>query len=281
MGKGEVMSNADYRKHEGISKSALFTIAKSPLHYKWLMDNEQEREDTPALLFGRAVHKYILEREDFGKEFVVAPKVDKRTKEGKAVYEAFVAESSGKDIITEEDFDVIKEMAAVVDSIPFAKRLLTGDHELSFFWTDKETEEPCKCRPDCLTEIKGQKIIVDYKTTDCAETDSFMKSAIKYGYDLQAGMYSEGMKANTGDDYLFIFVAQEKRPPYAVNILQADKMFVREGNDLFHDLLRILHECKITNNWYGYMGENNEISNLTLFGSLLKEYESKAGDEDV
>lgn len=84
--------------------------------------------------------------------------------------------------------------AAVVHENKFADRLLQGKHEISFFWTDEATGEECKCRPDDIVVIGDQHILVDYKTTDNAETEAFRSSAIKYGYDLQAGMYLEGTK---------------------------------------------------------------------------------------
>lgn len=271
MAEGQVMSNKEYREHEGISKSQLYKITQSPLHFKYALDNPTE--DTPALLFGRAVHKYILEKEDFEKEFAVAPNVDRRTKAGKEEWALFQVNNEGKDIISQDDFETIKAMAEVVECNKIAKRLLTGKHERSFFWEDEQTQEICKCRPDCLATIGDNHIIVDYKTTDNAEQEAFMKSAIKYGYDLQAGMYTEGMKSNTGNDYSFIFVAQEKKPPYAINILQADEYFMKEGNNLFHDLLGIYHECKLTDNWYGYEGADGEIANMSLPKWLLKEFQ--------
>ena len=65
------MTNKEYREHEGISRSELFKIAKSPLHFKYALDHPEEK--TPALIFGGAAHKYILEMGDFDKEYAVAP----------------------------------------------------------------------------------------------------------------------------------------------------------------------------------------------------------------
>lgn len=269
--KGLTMTNKEYREHDGISKSQLSEIAKSPLHFKYAMENQ--KEDTKALLFGRAVHKYILEKDDFEKEFAVAPVCDRRTKEGKEIYKEFELSSVGKDVIDAEMFEQIKEMAEVATANKYVNLLLNGEHETSYFWVDKETREMCKCRPDCLTEIGDQKIIVDYKTTDNAETEAFKKSAISYFYDLQAGMYTEGMKACTGNDYVFMFIAQEKKPPYAINIMQADEYMIKEGTQLFHDLLGTYHECKVTDHWYGYEGKDNEIGNLGLPAWLQKQFE--------
>ena len=98
MSEGLVMSNAEYRKTEGISSTELKKIAKSPAHYRWWKDNPQQ--DTPSLLFGRAAHKYALEKDDFFTEFAVAPNVDRRTKLGKEQWTLFEADNQGKDIIS-------------------------------------------------------------------------------------------------------------------------------------------------------------------------------------
>ena len=86
------ISNKDYRKRKGISSTDLKHMVKSPAHFRYWKDNPQE--DTPALLFGRAAHKYVLETYDFFTEFAVAPNVDRRTKDGKQIWNDFVADPS-------------------------------------------------------------------------------------------------------------------------------------------------------------------------------------------
>lgn len=259
MSKGLVMSNADYRKAEGISSSELKKIMKSPLHYKHWKDNTEDA-DTPSLLFGRAAHKYILETYDFYKEFAVAPICDRRTKEGKAIWDRFVEESQGKDIITQEQFEQIDAMRNAMLATPFVSKLINGEHEVSFFWADEDTGLKCKVRPDSLNH--KLKIIVDYKTCDNAETQHFMRKAIELGYDLQAYMYQQGIKENVGEEYLFVFIAQEKMPPYAVNILQADDIFIRSGREVYKAMLQTYKDCEESGNWYGYMGADNQINSL-------------------
>ena len=80
MEKGIRISNKEYREREGVSSSDLKKLIKSPAHFRYWKDNPQE--DTPALLFGRAAHKYVLETYDFYNEFAVAPNVDRRTTKG-------------------------------------------------------------------------------------------------------------------------------------------------------------------------------------------------------
>ena len=254
------MSQKAYREAEGISRSELFTISKTPLHFKYEQDNP--KEDTKALSFGRAAHKYILEKDDFFNDFAIEPVVDKRTKAGKEEYQMFLCSLGEKESISMEDYQKILQMYDAIQSNPVAVALLTGEHEKDFFWNDDLTGERCKCRPDCLTEFEDKKYIVDYKTTDSCEDGHFERSCRKYGYKFQAGMYTEGVFQNTFEQYGFVFVAQEKTAPYAVRVYFCTPEFVAQGYDQFRQLIGIYHQCKTTGNWYGYEGPENLATEL-------------------
>lgn len=255
------MSQREYRAAEGISRSELWKINKTPLHFKYSMEHP---EDTASLAFGRALHKYVLEKDDFDNDYTVLPEINRRTKAGREQYEQYLLEAKGadKELISQEDMDVIKEMYTAVMANEEAKQLLTGEHEKDFFWTDDSTHEKCKCRPDCLTTYKGQKYIVDYKSTDSCEGGHFERSCRKFGYNFQAGMYTEGIFQNTLEQYGFVFVAQEKKAPYAVRVYFCTPEFVAQGYDKFRELIGIYHSCKQTGNWYGYEGAMNTHSEL-------------------
>ena len=98
---GILIPNKEYRAMDGVSSSDLKKMAKSPAHFRYWKDNPEE--DTPSLLFGRAVHKYILEKDDFYKEFAVAPDINRRTKDGKAQWLLFQDQNEGKDIVSLAD----------------------------------------------------------------------------------------------------------------------------------------------------------------------------------
>ena len=242
----------DYNSMPGIRRSDLWKINKTPYHFRYAMDNPEPK--TPALLFGAAAHKYILEQDTFYDEFAVAPIVDRRTKEGKAIWSDFTSkcEVNGLEAITADDFEQIKAMNEAIDKHPNARRLLTGEHEKTFTWVDGQTGEPCKVKVDCLAEFNGQKYIVDYKTTESCEDGAFERSCRKYGYKFQAGMYREGVFQNTFDEYGFAFVAQEKNEPYAVRVYFCSKDFIDEGYDQFRTLLGLYHICKVSDYWPGY-----------------------------
>lgn len=255
------MTDREYREAEGISRSELFKISKTPKHFKYAKEHPAE-SDTPALLFGRAVHKYILEPEDFDSDVAVLGNIDRRTKAGKEEFAKFQIDNAGKDIISLDDYTQILEMAREVRANPVAAELLKGKHEQTFFWTDSETGEKCKCRTDCLTEFEGKKYIVDYKTTDSCEDGHFERSCRKYGYKFQAGMYREGVFQNTLEEYGFAFVAQEKKAPYAVRVYFCSEEYINQGYDQYREYLGIYHDCKEKNNWYGYEGAMNTPTEL-------------------
>ena len=98
-----------------------------------------------------------------------------------------------------------------------------------------------------------------------------MREAVKYGYDFQSGMYTEGVSVDTGKEADFVFIAVEKQPPYAVNVLAADKYFVLRGKDLFREYLGKVAECEASGVWEQYNALG--INELKLPYYLQKEYE--------
>ena len=263
------MTEKEYRQHPAISRSELWRIRESPQKFKYYKENPPE--PTPALLFGQVFHKMLLEPDTFGEEFVVAPEVNRRTKEGKQKWDEFLSENENKTIVAPEIVSRAKEMCDAVKREHLAVKLLNGSKEVPFFWTDEMTGEDCKCRVDVLNTEYRQPIVVDVKSTADASTESFIRSAINYGYDFQAAMYSEGVEKNIGKKPLFVFIAVEKDPPFSVNILQADELMLRRGYDLFREYIGIYHDCKTSGNWYGYLGKLNQINNLALPAYLAKE----------
>lgn len=247
-----------YDSIPAVRRSDLWELRKSPLHYLYAV--QHENEPTSALRFGTAAHKYILETSDFWKAYVLEPEVDRRTKDGKATWNQFQTElvESGKSSVSISDYTTICEMDEAIRSNWTAASLLkTGRHEVPVQWTDGETGELCKCRPDCLTEYKGEKYIVDYKTTTSCEDGHFERACRTYGYKLQAAMYCEGVFNETLEPYKFAFVAQEKNPPYAVRVYFCDQGFIDEGMEIFRELIGIYHKCKETGIWSGY--EDKEL----------------------
>lgn len=246
------MTDKEYRELDGISRSELLLFRKSPSHF--LYQKENPREDTDAFAFGRAVHCYLLEgREVFFDNFAIAPEVNRRTKEGKQQYEVFCDVNAGKTIISQEQWETLFKMVEVVKANEDAANLLSnGVAEQPIFWTDSQTGERCKIRPDWLNT--KDKVIVDYKTASDLSDGVFERDARKYGYKVQSGMYREGVFNQYLEDYSFVFIAQEKTAPFAVRIYECSPDYIEEGYDEFRALLGMYHECKERGEFPSYGG---------------------------
>ena len=249
------MTEREYNEAEGIRRSDLWKIEDSPEKFKYFLDHPEKQ--TPAMAFGSACHKYVLEKDEFDSEYAVAIPVDKRTKEGKALWETFCESNAGKIIISADDYKVACEMREMLMNCKLAKKLLfgKGETEQAFFWTDPETGEKCKIKTDRLVKYNRRWYIVDYKTTQCAETFRFNSDLWKLGYHFQTGMYAEGVKAAKKLKKLpgFLFVAQEKKAPYSVNVIEVPEDVMNAGIAKFHELLEKYHNCKALDFYPGYV----------------------------
>jgi exodeoxyribonuclease VIII len=258
------MSNHDYHRSPGISKSALDLVAVSPSYYKWAMDAPRDDSKTAALDEGTAIHMLLLEPEKFADEFVVAPEVDRRTKDGKAEWVEFCAEveGSGNRVL---DSDTMRRLTMMRESVmahPMARWIFEQDgrNESSIFWTDPETGRQCKCRPDRYIWVDDQPIIVDVKKT--AAFDKFHYSVRDYRYHVQQAMYCDGFEKHFGVKPKFWFLRVSStielgRYPVSVDDL-ADEFMVDHdmpwgnvlgGHSLYRRDLQTYHDCREQNDW--------------------------------
>lgn len=232
---------------------------RSPLHFKYHIDHPEEQ--TQAMRFGSVYHKYVLERETFLDEYFIVPDVDKRTKAGKEALRAIEEANPGKTGITSAEYEQIQEMRAMLvtdpKTAPYIHDIEEGfaKTEVPFQWIDKETGEMCKCKADVIIDSGYNPTIIDFKTcTSCADGE-FRKSAKKFGYLFQAGFYCSGIDQITMEKHEFMFIAQEKTPPYAPRIIRLDETDVDAGKEQFHALLREYHEARMNDRWDGYEEE--------------------------
>ena len=238
-----------YRQHEGIAQSDIKPMKLSPKHayvgYHASRKQDVVEETTPALLFGKAVHKVAFEPEEFDDCFFVPPKIDRRTKKGKEEFAKLEAENAGKQAIEQSEFEH-----------PQARRLFEGGHfEASLFAKDPETGLWLKGRLDGWHENHG--IVVDLKTTKSASVHSFPRDIEKYGYDFQMAYYLDLVWRVTGQKpQVGFMVAVEKTVPYDLRIY---KMYPSEdcksyvlGRTLYRRYLNMFKDCMDVDQFPGY-----------------------------
>jgi hypothetical protein len=248
--------NEAYHAGPGISKSGLDKLARSPLHYwdAYISPKKVTRAETPAMQFGTAVHTAVLEPDTFASRYYVMPKVDGRTKDGKAAREMAQAAAfeRGAIVIDEQMHASVRAVAEAVRRHPRLTDVLeAGVPELSVYWIDKDTGMLCRCRPDWLTA----GVCLDIKTTEDASPAAFARSAYGWRYHTQAAFYLDGLAANGIDISYFLFAAVEKASPYACTAFCASQTMLEAGRMEYKRLLRIYAQCAGANIWPAYGDE--------------------------
>jgi exodeoxyribonuclease VIII len=238
-----------------------------PAYFKWHEENPQKKSD--ELLEGSAFHKLVLEPDTFDDEYVVAPHFDRRTKVGKQEYVDFcdMVASTGKEVLTEEQYKMICGMRDAVMENPYCRKLIKGNIEQSMYFVDDATGVQCKIRPDIWRKLDDSIIIIDLKSTRSALPMDFARDVVKFHYDLQAYMYSYGASKTLGvpmDKISFVFIAVEKKPPYLINVMQACSDVIEKGGADFREYIGMYADCMRTGNWYGLNGSHDVINDLML-----------------
>ena len=247
------MSEEEYRGDPAVNKSTLWEMRRSPAHYMYALTHP--REDTAAFKLGRAAHMAILQPVEFREHYVLEPVADKRTKEGKQIWADFMAQMrDGQEIISEQDYwDVMGMYDSVYMDVNASAWLDGAITEVPLFWTDESTGIQCKCRLDAMTERDGQIILMDLKTCADASTGTFLREALRYGYDVQAAHYIRGVKNEFPDAHVqWYFICVEKKAPYAVNVIHVSEDFIDRGTLQLIGLMDKLKTCTTTGEWPGY-----------------------------
>jgi hypothetical protein len=112
----------------------------------------------------------------------------------------------------------------------------------------------------------GIPVITDYKTCPDASPQGFAKAVDDFGYYIQAAQYCDGWRAIHGTDPAFVFVAQEKAPPYLTATYQLDSEALQIGRDAMERAMEIWRDCReaeaagYEHAWPGYSHEIETIS---------------------
>lgn len=143
---------------------------------------------------------------------------------------------------------------------------------------------------------RGQNVVVDLKTCEDASLEGFAKSIANWRYDVQHPYYLDGLRQALkqsgdqapvegaaelsaywvdqatgtlcrcrpdfwrGEPKHFVFIAVEKRPPYAVGVYVLDAESVDIGRAQYRADLDRFAECVRTDTWPGYGDKIQTIS---------------------
>ena len=259
----EDVPDTDYH-HDQVSLSssgARTLLNDSPARFAY--DREHGSGPKRTYDLGHAAHRLVL---GAGSELVEVEHdnyLTKAAKEAKAD-----AYAQGLVPLLSKEMRVAEAMAAKVRSHPVAAMLLeAGRPEVSLYWTDEASGVQLRARPDWLPARPGRLIITDYKTTVTAHPKKFARKAADYGYHQQAPWYIDGAIAlELDEDPAFVFIAQEKEPPYLVSVVELDAAAIAEGRRLNRQAIDLYAQCVEDNEWPGY-GDGVELLSLPAWAA--------------
>jgi hypothetical protein len=233
-----------YHADPAISKSGLSDFAQSPAHY--IGRREEPEKKSKSMDLGSLVHSMILEP-DKKDAYVVAPKINKNTKE----YKAWAAAHSGNLIVDQETYQDAQRMAANVAAHPAASILTTGGQsEVGVFWTDPERNIRIKVRPD---HLPGGTVVTDLKTTRDASEAMFGTQSFNLKYHWSAALTLRVLSRVTGQAFTdYYLVAVENSAPFAVAVYLFDAIQVRLAAEQIDKQLDLYAKCYHAKNWPGY-----------------------------
>lgn len=246
----------DYASISGLNYSGAKHLLRSPAHYQASLT--EESKDSPALKFGRLVHTATLLPAEFRSKVAVTPEgIDRRTKSGKEAYETFI---SGLLPDTEVvDADTHAHIVDVAESAKQALATLNIDSSKSMLerpFTADYNGVKIKGRPDMVTFINGDKVVIDLKTTQDASQSSFSRDVYNLKYFMQAAWYLQLTGATR-----FILLAVEKEPPFAWRTYELDAQAIEEGKRLMDEACSMYKQCLAFNNWPSY---SKDLTSLSL-----------------
>ncbi|MGW2371772.1 PD-(D/E)XK nuclease-like domain-containing protein [Kitasatospora sp. NPDC001683] len=232
------------------STGARKLLSATPAKFKHELDYPEPPKK--AFDIGTAAHRLVL---GDGPDLVLVDHPVWNTKLAKA--EVAEAREAGAVPLKRDEWEQVHAMAAELRRHPLAAALFDPDYgkpEQSLFWTDKATGVPCRARLDWLDNARGGRLLLpDLKTATDASTAKFEKSVLDFRYDQQADFYMDAvLQLGLADDVSFVFVVQEKQPPYLVNVIELATPWLLMAADRNKRAREIYAECTASGVWPGY-----------------------------
>lgn len=277
---------ADYHRDPTASGSVSSTGARRllppscPAKFRWEADNG--RPEKRHFDLGHAAHREVL---GDGEIVVVIDADDYRTAAAKAARDE--AYAAGKAPILRREYEeIVVPMAAAIREHPVAGKLFaagTGRAEPSFFWWDGSGADRVmrRARLDWLPDpVKDRRLIIpEYKTAASAAPDDLESAVGRLGYYMQAAWNLDAVETLLGPDRApaFVFVFQEKEPPFVVTVAQLTPSNLQIGRERNTRALNVYRRCRAEGRWPGY---SDKVLDLAMPGWLENRLALEGFDDD-
>ncbi|MBM3992153.1 MAG: hypothetical protein FJ298_14255 [Planctomycetes bacterium] len=241
-------SRAAYAGIAAVNWSSLKHILRSPAHYQWALDAEDD--DTAARRLGRNFHVATLEPERFAGVAIWAEGV----RRGKA-WDAFVEKAGDREILTVDEHAQCLAMAEAVRHSPAGRYILDAALvETPLTWEVDGVR--CKGIPDAVS-IDG--VLLDLKSTGDASPEAFGRDVLRMGYLAQLAFYVDGYKAAHGVELSATLVAVETSAPHGVGVYRVTDLQLDFGRSVYRGALATLKACRESGKWPGLCERETEL----------------------
>jgi hypothetical protein len=225
------LEEAKYRMADGLNQSTLKKVlAVSPFHADYMLKNP---EQTPAMALGSALHTLVLEPSKFDKEYAVAPECDRRTTEGKHIWNLFTSEIGERKPIKSADYDDMLGMKASVGNLfesQHGKRYVESAFFSEILVTEGEFKGKrvrLKGKLDCYHEREDSVTIKDLKTV--ADISNINGASYHSNWAIQSGMYKDALEFAIKKPAAFVYVCVGKEKPFDCRVAKCTQEMLAKG----------------------------------------------------
>lgn len=189
-----------YFRLKSIDQSQLKQFLKNPADWAYHRLND-DHKPTDAMKFGTAFHAYLLGTSDV----VSLPEGESfRSKDNQKCRDEQL--EAGNIIVSYNDMQLLKRMKEGIEQTSlmpeypdYMEIIEQGTKEQCIEWKDRQTGLMLKAKPDLIPV--GTDYLVDLKTAQKADAESFAKEVINYGYHIQTVFYRAAVAACKPDAF--------------------------------------------------------------------------------
>lgn len=189
-----------YFRLKSIDQSQLKQFLKNPADWAYHRLND-DHKPTDAMKFGTAFHAYLLGTSDV----VSLPEGESfRSKDNQKWRDEQL--EAGNIIVSYNDMQLLKRMKEGIEQTSlmpeypdYMEIIEQGTKEQCIEWKDRQTGLILKAKPDLIPV--GTDYLVDLKTAQKADAESFAKEVINYGYHIQTVFYRAAVAACKPDAF--------------------------------------------------------------------------------
>lgn len=194
------IDNPGYFRLKSIDQSQLKQFLKNPADWAYHRLND-DHKPTDAMKFGTAFHAYLLGTSDV----VSLPEGESFRSKDNQKWRADQLEA-GNIIVSYNDMQLLKRMKEGIEQTSlmpeypdYMEIIEQGTKEQCIEWKDRQTGLMLKAKPDLIPA--GTDYLVDLKTAQKADAESFAKEVINYGYHIQTVFYRAAVAACKPDAF--------------------------------------------------------------------------------